>query len=114
MLLKKGYVQNLFIVFVIFIITVPTMWYLLNRANLHDFNSFAPPDVYQQASPTPTMGLANPASVYCTKHRGRLDLFTNSDGSEAGNCVFKDGTVCDEWAYFRNECKPRDNLQQTQ
>ena len=28
----------------------------------------------------------------------------------AGTCVFPDGSECDEWAYFRKECKPGDSL----
>ena len=25
-------------------------------------------------------------------------------------CIFPDGGECDEWAYFRSECKPGDTL----
>ncbi len=28
---------------------------------------------------------------------------------EAGVCTFPDGSSCDEWAYFRNECQPGDS-----
>jgi putative hemolysin len=28
----------------------------------------------------------------------------NPDGSESGICIFCNGTVCDEWKYFRGEC----------
>lgn len=33
-----------------------------------------------------------------------------SDGSVAGACFFSDGSKCDEWAYFRGECKVGDSL----
>lgn len=62
------------------------------------------------AAPTPTptaapvdggAGLANPASVYCTESGYQLvysrDMYLN-------DCVFPDGTKCEEWAFFRGEC----------
>ena len=62
------------------------------------------------AAQTPKAGLPNPASVFCEEQGGRLDLRTAPDGSVAGACVFPDGSECDEWAYFRGECKPGDSL----
>ena len=62
----------------------------------------------KQASPTPAANLANPASVYCEKNGGRLDLRQDASGGVAGVCVFPDGSECDEWAYLRGECKPAD------
>lgn len=59
---------------------------------------------------TPQAALPNPASVYCEQNSGRLDLRTDSNGAVAGACVFPDGSACDEWAYFRGECKPGDSL----
>ena len=50
------------------------------------------------------VGIANPASVYCVDQGGRLEIRTNQDGSQAGVCVFTDGSECDEWAFFRKEC----------
>jgi len=52
------------------------------------------------------VGLANPASVYCEDQGGTLDIRTAEDGGEYGVCIFDDGTECEEWAYFREECKP--------
>jgi len=49
--------------------------------------------------------LANPASVYCEEQGGSLQITTASDGSQTGMCTLKDGTKCDEWAYYRKECK---------
>jgi len=57
-------------------------------------------------TPSPGAGMANPASVYCEQNGGKLDIRTASDGSQNGVCVFPDGSECDEWAYFRDECKP--------
>ena len=60
----------------------------------------------KQVSPTPNANMANPASVYCEQNGGTLDLRTDASGSVTGVCVFPDGSECDEWAYFRGECKP--------
>jgi putative hemolysin len=51
-------------------------------------------------------GLPNPASVYCEENGGKLDIRKDSSGGEYGVCVFPDGSECDEWAYFRGECRP--------
>jgi putative hemolysin len=46
---------------------------------------------------TSSGGSANPASVYC----GQLGY--TSDPTN-GNCVFPDGTTCEEFAFYRGEC----------
>jgi putative hemolysin len=63
--------------------------------------------------PTPTpstfespLGLPNPASQYCLDQGNQLDIRTAADGSQAGYCIFPDGTECDEWAFYRKECGP--------
>jgi putative hemolysin len=48
--------------------------------------------------------IPNPASQYCVNKGGNLEIVTASDGSQSGICTLKDGTKCDEWAYYRNEC----------
>jgi putative hemolysin len=50
--------------------------------------------------------MPNPASVFCEENGGTLEIHTAEDGSQAGMCVFQDGSECDEWAYFRGECAP--------
>jgi putative hemolysin len=55
---------------------------------------------------TPQANMPNPASVYCEQQGNRLEILTAADGSQAGVCIFPDGSECDEWAYFRGECKP--------
>lgn len=47
--------------------------------------------------------IANPASVYCEEQGGTLSIVDDEAG-QRGICTLADGTVCDEWAYFRNEC----------
>jgi putative hemolysin len=58
------------------------------------------------AQPTAAPNMANPASVFCNQHTGKSLIVTNADGSQTGRCVFPDGSFCEEWAYFRGECKP--------
>ncbi len=54
--------------------------------------------------------MPNPASVFCEENGGTLEIRTAEDGSQAGVCVFPDGSECDEWAFYRGECKPGDSL----
>lgn len=60
------------------------------------------PDVNEPSS----AGLANPASVYCLEHGGTLEITKDAEGGAQGICKFSDGTECDEWQFFRGECKP--------
>jgi putative hemolysin len=54
--------------------------------------------------------MPNPASVFCEENDGTLEIRTAEDGSQAGVCVFPDGSECDEWAFYRGECEPGDSL----
>lgn len=69
-----------------------------------------PPEEAPTPSPetpeAPAIGMANPASGYCQESGGKTKLFSFMDGSQAGLCWFTDGSVCEEWAYFRQECQP--------
>lgn len=47
-------------------------------------------------------GMPNPASVYCGDHGGTLTI----ERGQVGVCHFSDGSLCEEWAYFRGECRP--------
>lgn len=54
---------------------------------------------------TPPTHLANPASVYCHKQGGILEIKSDRDGNQYGLCHLPDGSVCEEWAFFRdNTC----------
>jgi putative hemolysin len=54
----------------------------------------------------PPLAMPNPASANCAKKGGDLEIRTEPNG-EAGYCRFPDGSECEEWAFFRNECRPR-------
>jgi putative hemolysin len=62
----------------------------------------------KQTSPTPEPNIANPASVFCEQNGGKLELRQDASGAVAGICIFPGGSECDEWAYYREECKPGD------
>ena len=47
--------------------------------------------------------IANPASVNCIEKGGKLSIVDKPEG-QVGMCTLSDGTVCEEWAYFRGEC----------
>lgn len=53
---------------------------------------------------TTTAQLPNPAAVFCETHGGEQKIIKSPDGSESGICILCNGTVCDEWKYFRGEC----------
>lgn len=55
-----------------------------------------------------TATIANPASAYCEEQGDKLEIRTAQDGSQYGVCMFKDESECEEWAYYRGECKPGD------
>lgn len=59
------------------------------------------------ASKTPTLGMANPASVYCAEQGGKLTLKNEAKG-QVGYCHLPNGQVVEEWAFFRanqGQCK---------
>lgn len=58
------------------------------------------------ATNKPHAGIPNPASVYCTQQGNQLEIRTAADGSQSGVCIFPDGSSCDEWEYFQEECGP--------
>ena len=50
---------------------------------------------------SPAVGIANPASEFCVKQGGKSEIKTDKDGGEYALCRLPDGTVVEEWAYFR-------------
>ncbi|CAM8653865.1 Hlx Putative hemolysin [Paracoccaceae bacterium] len=53
-----------------------------------------------QPEKAPAPGIANPASVYCMKQGGTLEMGEEAGGT-VGYCRLPDGTVIEEWAFFR-------------
>lgn len=61
-------------------------------------------------------GIANPASEFCIKKGGKLKIKKDVQNNEYGICVFSNGQECDEWKFFKGECKvenkqPKENGQ---
>jgi uncharacterized protein len=55
-----------------------------------------------------SLGLANPASVYCQQQGGKLEIRHESHG-QVGYCHLPSGQVVEEWALFRasqQKCLP--------
>ncbi|MCB5363360.1 DUF333 domain-containing protein [Pusillimonas sp. CC-YST705] len=50
--------------------------------------------------PVLTLGLPNPASVYCIERGGTLDIKESPQG-DVTTCVLSDGTRVDEWEFYR-------------
>ncbi|MFV0280380.1 MAG: DUF333 domain-containing protein [Rhodoblastus sp.] len=44
--------------------------------------------------------IANPASVYCVRRGGRIEIVTTPKG-QIGICVLPDGRRIEEWKFFR-------------
>ena len=56
--------------------------------------------------PEKPIGMPNPAAVYCQSQGYRLEIRKDPrTGGEVGYCVFPDGTSCEEWAFYRGECR---------
>lgn len=57
----------------------------------------------QVKTPEPqSLGMANPASVYCNKVGGTSIVKKDSRGNEVGYCRLADGKVVEEWELFRS------------
>ncbi|MDE2362129.1 MAG: DUF333 domain-containing protein [Hyphomicrobiales bacterium] len=51
------------------------------------------------------LALANPASEYCVRQGGTVEIVTTDKG-EVGYCNLPDGRRIEEWAFFR--ARPED------
>lgn len=58
----------------------------------------------KKVQPSQDTQLANPASVFCKEHGGKLEIRTGKDGGQVGFCIIEDGKECEEWSYMRGEC----------
>lgn len=90
---KSNLVIGGFILFSIFL-TILVYWKIATKPQ---------PTFEQIPTPTPTVGLANPASVNCEKVGGKTQIMNGPNG-QYGLCLFEDDYACEEWALYRNEC----------
>jgi putative hemolysin len=59
--------------------------------------------------PVEPVQIANPASTYCVQKAGSLEIRDFVDGQK-GFCIFEDNSECEEWKFFRQECKMGEKL----
>lgn len=50
----------------------------------------------------PTIGMPNPASVYCIQQSGKLERIKTAEG-ERNYCRLPDGERIEEWTLFRRD-----------
>lgn len=64
--------------------------------------------------PTPTppqeVEVENPAARFCLENGGNLDIRSDREGNQKGFCIFEDGSECEEWSFFRGECKKGEKI----
>lgn len=48
-----------------------------------------------------SIGLANPASLFCTQQGGKSAIVTDETGGQRGLCQLPDGRTIEEWRLFR-------------
>lgn len=56
-----------------------------------------------EESTSESVGMANPASVYCASLNGRSEIKVNEDGGQYVICHLPDGTSDEEWELFRRD-----------
>jgi len=56
-------------------------------------------------TPTPLAALTDPASLYCIEKGGRLEIRSSGNSSHIGVCILDDGTLCEQWSFYRGECQ---------
>lgn len=50
-----------------------------------------------------TLGMPNPAAVYCKSLGYKFEIVSTEEG-EVGYCVFPDGSRCKAWDFFNGKC----------
>lgn len=49
--------------------------------------------------------IPNPASVFCEKQGGKVEIRRDKEGNERGYCIFEDKSECEEWDFYYGKCK---------
>lgn len=97
--------KNMWIILIIFL-SVCVGLVVYNNKQIEMQSSPAEITEIEQIEPKdeePQANISNPASDYCIKNGGKLEIITESDGSQFGLCMLKDYS-CEEWTYYRGEC----------
>ena len=68
-------------------------------------NALCFPEVKQEIKEGNKTEIANPASLYCESHNGKSEIRTLEDGFQIGYCIFSNKKECEEWAFYRGDCK---------
>lgn len=56
------------------------------------------------ASDKNSVGMANPASVYCVEEKGgKLEVKKDEEVGDYGVCHLPDGTIVEEWTLYRQD-----------
>ncbi len=76
-------------------------------------NTNANSNVNLNTNTNASVGIANPASVKCKEDGGDLEIIKSATG-EWGLCTFNDGSICEEWDYFRGDCNPGECFKECQ
>ncbi len=74
---------------------------------LQEKNTPEPIESDHQEEETNNIGIANPASTNCIEKGGKVIIEEESEG-QVGYCVFDDSSKCEEWSFYRGECKKGD------
>jgi putative hemolysin len=78
------------------------------NTNTNSVNINAAVNNNSNANNNVNVSLANPASSKCVADGGKSEIYQATDGGQKGLCIFTDKSVCEEWSYFRGECKKGD------
>ncbi len=93
---------SLWILLIVFMILATSLSGCISKTGYTGENETSTPTA---SNLTPTTELPNPASKFCIEQGYNLTIRTNPNGSQTGYCVFPNGSECEEWAYFRGECR---------
>ncbi|KAB8312150.1 DUF333 domain-containing protein [Erwinia endophytica] len=59
-------------------------------------------DPAEKSAAPAKVGMANPASVWCIKQGGKLDI-VNTDKGQVGYCTLSGGERVEEWTLYRRD-----------
>jgi putative hemolysin len=63
------------------------------------------PVAQAQMSKPPSVGMADPAAVYCSRIMGyEFRVEPDVNGRDEGFCIFPDGEKCEAWAFLSGQC----------